>query len=87
MPEADFLFRQRVDSSSCFPVSLSEFSIIQNWKEIFSLNDLSDKFVEYDIATRWNLTFRMIDDGLKLRQQVNKFLSLHKELPRFTVED
>jgi hypothetical protein len=29
----------------------------------------------------------MVDDGLKSRQQVNKFLSLQKELPPFTVED
>jgi hypothetical protein len=59
----------------------------QNWKEICRLNDLPDKFIEHDVATRWNSTFRMIHDGLKSRQQVNKFLSLQNELPPFTVED
>jgi hypothetical protein len=59
----------------------------QNWKEICRLNDLPNKFIQYDVATRWNSTFRMIDDGLKSRQQVNKFLCFQKELPPFTVED
>jgi hypothetical protein len=59
----------------------------QKWKEICRLNNLPDKFVEYDITTRWNSTFRMIDDGLKSRRQVNKFLNLQEELPPFTPED
>ncbi|KAK9244668.1 hypothetical protein V1506DRAFT_445984, partial [Lipomyces tetrasporus] len=36
---------------------------------------------------RRNSTFRMIDDGLKSKQQINKFVDLQKELPPFTVED
>lgn len=59
----------------------------QKWKEICRLNNLPDKFVAYDVTTRWNSSFRMIDDGLKLRQQVNKFLSLQEELPLFTFQD
>ncbi|KAJ5742343.1 hypothetical protein N7533_011752 [Penicillium manginii] len=59
----------------------------QKWKEICRLNNLPDKFVAYDVTTRWNSTFRMIDDGLKSRQQVNKFLNLQEELPPFTLQD
>lgn len=59
----------------------------QKWKEICRLNNLPDKSVAYDVTTRWNSTFRMIDDGLKSRQQVNKFLSLQEELPPFTPQD
>ncbi|KAJ5267683.1 hypothetical protein N7478_010491 [Penicillium angulare] len=59
----------------------------QKWKHICKLNNLPDKFVAYDVATRWNSTFRMIDDGLKSRQQVNKFLDLQEELPPFTLQD
>lgn len=59
----------------------------QKWKEIWRLNNLPDKFVAYDVTTRWNSTFRMVDDGLKSRQQVNKFLSLQEELPPFTPQD
>ncbi|KAJ6125386.1 hypothetical protein N7471_012703 [Penicillium samsonianum] len=59
----------------------------QKWKEICRLNNLPDKFVAYDVTTRWNSTFRMVDDGLKSRQQVNKFLNLQEELPPFTLQD
>jgi hypothetical protein len=59
----------------------------QKWKEIYRLNNLPDKFVAYDVTTRWNSTFRMVDDGLKSRQQVNKFLNLQEELPPFTLQD
>jgi hypothetical protein len=59
----------------------------QKWKEICRLNNLPDKFVAYDVATRWNSTFRMVDDGLNSRQQVNKFLNLQEELPPFTLKD
>lgn len=59
----------------------------QKWKEICRLNNLPDKFIAYDVTTRWNSTFRMVDDGLKSRQQVNKFLNLQEELPPFTLQD
>ncbi|KAJ6038636.1 hypothetical protein N7460_007353 [Penicillium canescens] len=59
----------------------------QKWKEICRLNNLPEKFVAYDVTTRWNSTFRMVDDGLKSRQQVNKFLNLQEELPPFTLQD
>ncbi|KAJ5893619.1 hypothetical protein N7495_005310 [Penicillium taxi] len=39
----------------------------QKWKEICKLNSLPDKFVAYDVTTRRNSTFRMVDDGLKSR--------------------
>ncbi|KAJ5084978.1 hypothetical protein N7532_009749 [Penicillium argentinense] len=59
----------------------------QKWKEVCRLNNLPDKFVAYDVTTRWNSTFRMVDDGLKSRQQVNKFLNLQEKLPPFTLQD
>ncbi|KAJ5082309.1 hypothetical protein N7532_011352 [Penicillium argentinense] len=59
----------------------------QKWKEICRLNNRPDKFVAYDVTTRRNSTFRMVDDGLKSRQQVNKFLHLQDELPSFTLQD
>ncbi|KAJ5300165.1 hypothetical protein N7508_007408 [Penicillium antarcticum] len=59
----------------------------QKWKEICGLNCLPDKFVAYDVTTRWNSTFRIVNDGLKSRQQVNKSLNLQEELPPFTLQD
>lgn len=49
--------------------------------------NLSDKFIEYDVETRWNLTFRMLDDGLKAKAQVDRVLAFHTEIPAFTDEE
>ncbi|KAK9426842.1 ribonuclease H-like domain-containing protein, partial [Lipomyces doorenjongii] len=59
----------------------------QKWNEVCKINNLSDKYIEYDVDTRWNSTFRMLDDGLRARQQISKFLDLQNELPEFTTRD
>ncbi|KAK9482964.1 ribonuclease H-like domain-containing protein, partial [Lipomyces starkeyi] len=59
----------------------------QKWNEVCKINNLSDKYIEYDVDTRWNSTFRMLDDGLSARQQISKFLELQTELPAFTTQD
>ena len=51
------------------------------------MNSLSTKYIQYDISTRWNSTFRMLDDGLKARRQVEAFLDLQTEIPEFTNDD
>ena len=59
----------------------------QKWKEVCKYVDLPDKFIEYDVATRWNSTYRMLDDGLLSMQQIDKFVGLQAEFPPFTAED
>jgi hypothetical protein len=49
--------------------------------------NLPDKFIEYDVETRWNSTYRMLDDGLKAKDQINRFLSLQTEIPAFTNQE
>ena len=49
--------------------------------------NLSEKYIQYDVETRWNSTYRMLDDGLKARDQVNRFVSLQTEIPSFTDND
>ncbi|KAK9241545.1 hypothetical protein V1506DRAFT_550417 [Lipomyces tetrasporus] len=46
----------------------------QKWKEVCKLLDLPDKFIEYDVDTRWSSTFRRLSEGLHARTQINKFL-------------
>ncbi|KAK9358803.1 glycosyl hydrolase family 49-domain-containing protein [Lipomyces starkeyi] len=53
----------------------------QKWKEVCKFLDLPDKFIEYDVETRWNSTFRMLSDGLHARTQINKLLQLQSDLP------
>jgi CelD/BcsL family acetyltransferase involved in cellulose biosynthesis len=38
----------------------------QAWNNNCKHMDLSDKFIEYDVDTRWNSTFRMLGDALKV---------------------
>jgi hypothetical protein len=49
--------------------------------------NLPGKYIQYDVETRWNSTYRMLDDGLKARDQINRFISLQTEIPPLTDND
>jgi hypothetical protein len=55
----------------------------QSWKEVCRIMNPPGKYIEYDVETRWNSTFRMLDDGLKAKAQINRFVSFHAELQSF----
>jgi hAT family C-terminal dimerisation region len=59
----------------------------ERWKEVCRIHNLHDKYIEYDVDTRWNSTYRMIKDGLSAERQIEKFLQLQTEFPTFTRED
>jgi hypothetical protein len=59
----------------------------QKWNEVCKIIDLPDKYIEYDVDTRWNSTYRMLNDGLLAKKQIDKFLELQTEFPPFTNED
>jgi hypothetical protein len=42
----------------------------QSWNDTCNRMNLSNKFIEYDVDTRWNSTFRMLGDALKARSFV-----------------
>ena len=48
---------------------------------------LPDKYVEYDVETRWNSTYRMLGNGLKARVQIDQFLALQTEIPPFAIDE
>jgi hypothetical protein len=48
----------------------------QEWNSICDAMKLDNKFIEYDVETRWNSTFRMLDDGINARPQINRFCSV-----------
>jgi hAT family C-terminal dimerisation region len=56
----------------------------QDWKSICDEMKLDDKFIEYDVEIRWNSTFRMLDDGIQARPQINRFCAVQGEIPPFT---
>ncbi|KAK9322319.1 hypothetical protein V1517DRAFT_338942 [Lipomyces orientalis] len=45
-----------------------------------------DKFIDYDVDTRLNSTFRMLDNALATQPQVDEFLQ-YIGFPRFTAAD
>lgn len=59
----------------------------QKWKEVCSYMDLPDRFIEYDVETRWNSTYQMLHGSLKVKAQINRFLALQTEIPPFTDHD
>ncbi|KAK9366127.1 ribonuclease H-like domain-containing protein [Lipomyces kononenkoae] len=59
----------------------------QKWKEICNFLNLPNKFIQYDVETRWNSTFRMLNDGLQAKSQINKFLELQTDIPPFSSDD
>jgi hypothetical protein len=56
----------------------------QKWKESCKLEGLPDKYIEYDVDTRWNSTYRMLDSGLLAQRQIDIFLKYQAEFPAFT---
>jgi hypothetical protein len=59
----------------------------QKWKDICKIENLPDKYIEYDVDTRWNSTYRMLDSGLTAQRQIDKFLTFQSELPPFSTAD
>jgi hypothetical protein len=49
----------------------------QAWRNNCKRMNLSDKFIEYDVDTRWNSTFRMLEDALKVRYELSISLILY----------
>ncbi|KAJ5982209.1 hypothetical protein N7451_012309 [Penicillium sp. IBT 35674x] len=46
-----------------------------------------DKFIEYDVETRWNSTYRMIQDAFHARPQIKKWIEHQNQFPPFLSED
>ncbi|ODQ71418.1 hypothetical protein LIPSTDRAFT_73083, partial [Lipomyces starkeyi NRRL Y-11557] len=47
----------------------------KQWKRICTLMNLATKYIEYDVDTRWNSTFRMLEDALNAQPQVDEFFA------------
>ncbi|KAI9036752.1 uncharacterized protein KD926_001330 [Aspergillus affinis] len=59
----------------------------QQWKVVCRSNDLRDKFIEYDVETRWNSTYRMIQDAFQARPQIKKWIEHQNQFSPFSSED
>jgi hypothetical protein len=59
----------------------------QQWKVTCQANGLSDKFIEYDVETRWNSTYRMIQDAFQAKVQIRKWIEHQNQFPPFSPDD
>ncbi len=59
----------------------------QQWKNICVANGLEPKFIPYDVETRWNSTYRMLQAGINATKQINLFLDISKVFPPFNLEE
>jgi hypothetical protein len=50
-------------------------------------NGLKDKFIEYDVETRWNSTYRMIQDAFQAKAQIKKWIEHQNQFPPFSPDD
>jgi hAT family C-terminal dimerisation region len=59
----------------------------EQWKVVCQSNRLKDNFIEYDVDTRWNSTYRMLRDGIKAKQQIKKWMDQCTSFTPFTPDD
>ncbi|KAK9357148.1 hypothetical protein V1504DRAFT_126844 [Lipomyces starkeyi] len=41
----------------------------EGWKNLCSIHELNDKYIQYDVDNRWNSTYRMLQDGLSAKNR------------------
>jgi hypothetical protein len=57
------------------------------WRDICKRSGLSDTLIPYDIDTRWNSTYLMLEAGIKAKRQVSKWIQSYSNMPQFTEAD
>lgn len=59
----------------------------QQWKNSCRDADLPERYIEYDVETRWNSVFRMLDQSLQSKRQIFEYLKTYPVLPEFSAQD
>lgn len=59
----------------------------QQWKVTCQANGLNDKLIEYDVETRWNSTYRMVQGALQAKTQIRKWIEHQNQFPPFSAND
>ena len=57
------------------------------WRYICRDNSLSDSLIPYDVDTRWNSTYLMLQASIKARHQISRWISSYSDIPQFTELD
>lgn len=59
----------------------------QQWKLVCQSNGLKDKFIKYDIETRWNSTYCMLTDVSQAKTQIKKWIEHQTQFLTFSSQD
>src|SRR5450432_3197781 len=57
------------------------------WRHICHDNSLPDSLIPYDVDTRWNSTYLMLEASIKARRQISRWISFYSNIPQFTELD
>ena len=57
------------------------------WRNICRDLNLSSALIPYDVDTRWNSTYLMVEAGIKAKRQISRWISSQSEMPQFTDQD
>ncbi|KAJ5123842.1 uncharacterized protein N7515_007667 [Penicillium bovifimosum] len=59
----------------------------RQWKATCQANGLNDKFIECDVETRWNSTYRMVQGALQAKAQIEKWIEHQNQFSPFSAND
>ncbi len=59
----------------------------QLWKQACASFGGSAKVIDYDVDTRWNSLYRMINQALQAKHQISAFNDIDNTIPRFSTRD
>ncbi|OXV05588.1 hypothetical protein Egran_06644 [Elaphomyces granulatus] len=57
------------------------------WRNICRDHNLPGTLIPYDVDTRWNSTYLMVEAGIKAKRQISRWISSQSEMPQFTDQD
>ncbi|RKF58372.1 hypothetical protein GcC1_183036b [Golovinomyces cichoracearum] len=59
----------------------------KQWQLVYRANGLSEKFIEYNVDTRWSSTYRILQDAIKAKPQIEHWIELQSLFPPFKAGD
>ncbi|KAN0070499.1 Ribonuclease H-like domain containing protein [Elaphomyces granulatus] len=65
----------------------SRLGLEKEWRDLCQIKGMNSKLIQYDVDTRWNSAYRMLDDAWNAAPQIQEYLKITRILPPFTTMD
>ncbi|EED22636.1 conserved hypothetical protein [Talaromyces stipitatus ATCC 10500] len=59
----------------------------REWQNLCQIKGMDSKLIQYDVTTRWNSSYRMLNDAWNAAPQIQEYLKMNYILPPFTDQD